>query len=159
MYEYPNSYASKNKRQQGHGGQMGPISADPSLIRDISKAVVGEAHAYNFYERLAQLAPNIQDRQTILSIQRDEAKHYHWFTMILRRLNAPQPQIPPGEVPTSFEQGVRQAIRNELEASAFYQDIASRAESRPIHMHFMHASHDEQRHATWFQYMLMNLIR
>ncbi|WIV11145.1 ferritin-like domain-containing protein [Proteiniborus sp. MB09-C3] len=137
----------------GHGTSM----SDTLLINDISKAIIGEVHAYNFYQKLAELATNERDRQVILRIQQDEAKHYHWFTMILRRMGAQQPQIPAGELPRSFEEGVRTAIQDELEAASFYQDIAQRATDHHIQMHFMHASHDEQRHATWFMYMLMNL--
>lgn len=163
---------SDDQRQQGFsGGQMGMgqgmgmglgmdqgvLSSDTHLLDDISKAIIGEVHAYNFYQKLAELAPNDQDRQVILRIQHDEAKHYHWFTMILRRMGGQQPQIPAGELPERFKEGVRTAIRDELEAAAFYQDIASRANARFIQMHFMHASHDEQRHASWFQYMLMEL--
>lgn len=156
------NYNTYYQRQHGFGGgQMGMgqgiSSSDTHLINDISKAIIGEVHAYNFYQRLAELATNEQDRQIILRIQRDEAKHYHWFTMILRRMGGQQPQIPAGELPTRFKEGVRTAIHDELEASAFYQDIASRATEHHIQMHFMHASHDEQRHASWFQYMLMHL--
>jgi rubrerythrin len=141
----------------GMGMGQGISSSDTQLINDISKAIIGEAHAYNFYQKLAELAPNVQDRQVILSIQRDEARHYHWFTMILSRLGGQQPQIPAGELPENYKEGLRTAIRDELEAAAFYQDIASRATSPFIQMHFMHASHDEQRHASWFQFMFMQL--
>ncbi|MDF9839565.1 MULTISPECIES: ferritin family protein [Paenibacillus] len=73
--------------QGGMGGEMGMHGGmafrNTILIPDISKAIIGEAHAYWFYEKLAELAPNEQTKQTILHIQRDEAKHYRWFTMIL----------------------------------------------------------------------------
>lgn len=143
--------------QMGMMDGMGMLSSDMFLINDISEAVIREVHAYNFYQRLAELAPYDEYRQTILRIQSDEARHYHWFTMMLRMMGAQQPQIPAGELPTVFAEGVRAAIRNELEAATFYQDIAYRATTRPVQMHFLHATHDEQRHASWFQYMLMNL--
>lgn len=140
----------------GTGMGMGmDLTSDAHLKYDVTKAIIGEVHAYNFYQRLAQLAPNEQFRQIILRIQRDEAKHYHWFTMILRMMGGQQPQIPPGELPTDFKEGVQKAIQDELEASSFYQDIASRATTHHVQMHFIHASHDEQRHANWFQNMLM----
>lgn len=162
-------YFHNFNRQQGEGqmgmdqmGMMGGmgmdmLSSDMFLIDDISEAVIREVHAYNFYQRLAELAPNDEYRQTILRIGRDEARHYHWFTMMLRMMGAQQPQIPPGDLPKSFEEGVRTAIRHELDDAAFYQNIAYRATTHPVQMHFMHASHDEQRHASWFQYILMNL--
>lgn len=167
-------YFNNLDRQQGEGqmgmepmemGQMGMmggmgmgmLSSDMFLINDISEAVIREAHAYNFYQRLAGLAPNDEYQQTIIRIQRDEARHYHWFTMMLRMMGAQQPQIPPGDLPASFKEGVRTAIRHELDDAAFYQNIAYRATTHHVQMHFMHASHDEQRHASWFQYILMNL--
>lgn len=134
-----------------------PVTNDPNLLYDVARAIILEVHAYNFYQRLAELSPNEQDRRVILRIQGDEAKHYHWFTMILGRMGGQQPQIPIGDLPQEFEEGVRTAINNELEASSFYQDIAYRATDHMTQMHFMHASHDEQRHASWFEYMLMNL--
>jgi rubrerythrin len=77
--------------------------------------------------------------------------------MMLQRLGGQLPQIPVGELPSNFDEGIRIAIIDELEAASFYQDIAYRATSHMVQMHFMHASHDEQRHASLFQFMLMNL--
>lgn len=140
--------------QLGSMGGMMNLGQDAFLMNDISKAIIGEVHAYNFYERLAALAPDEQYRQIIRSIQRDEARHYHWFTMMIRMMGGQLPQIPQGELPVNFKDGVRTAIRHELETAAFYQDISMRATTHHVQMHFMHAMHDEQRHASWFQYML-----
>ena len=131
-----------------------PPVSDIRLINDIQAAVVREVHAYDYYTALAEMARNEQDRQTIFRIIQDEVRHYRWFSRILQRLGAQQPAIPPGEYPRSFEQGVRYAIRDELDAAAFYQNIAYRARERSIEMHFLHAAQDEQRHAAWFQFML-----
>ncbi|WP_379154135.1 ferritin family protein [Paenibacillus sp. sgz5001063] len=154
-------YADGLRAMGGQMGQMGMQGGmaftDTFLIPDISKAIVGEVHAYRYYQRLAELAPNEQYRQTILRIQRDEFKHYHWFTMILNHLGGQQPQIPAGKMPVTFQEGVRTAIHDELETAAFYQEIAYRATNHPINMHFMHAMHDEQRHASLFQLMLSSL--
>lgn len=131
------------------------LTSDAHLMEDVSKAIILEVHAYNFYQRLIQLTTNEQFRQIILRIQHDEMRHYHWFTMILSMMGGQQPQIPPGELPRDFKEGVQKAIQNELEASSFYQDISSRATTHHVQMHFMHASHDEQRHAAWLQNILM----
>lgn len=137
--------------------RQSPFS-DMNLIRDVSNAVILEVQAYNFYQRLSELVNNEQDRQIILRIQGDEARHYHWFTMILRRLGGQHPQVPTIEVPIDLEQGLRLAIESELEAVSYYQDIALRASDHMIQMHFLHAASDEQRHASWFEYILMNLL-
>jgi hypothetical protein len=142
----------------GMGMDQGTSGSDILLEDDIIRAIIAEVHAYNFYEELMNLTMDEEDRFTIQQIQRDEAKHYHWFTMILRRMGGQMPQIPAGDIPSDFTSGVRTAIRNELEAAAFYQDIAYRATDHRIQMHFMHASHDEQRHATLFQNMLINAL-
>jgi|GEM_PF-2583058 len=129
-------------------GGMGPggmWQGDFDLINEISEAIILEAHAYNFYERLADLAATPQQQQIILIIQQDEARHYHWFTMLLRRIGGQQPRIPAGELPRIFREGIREAIQNELEAATFYEEIASQATASPIQMRFMHASNDEQR--------------
>ncbi len=100
------------------------------------------------------MATTPRQRQIILNIQQDEARHYHWFTMLLGMLGRQQPRIPQGELPASFREGVRRAIQNELEANTFYEEIAGQATSRPVQMRFLHASRDEQRHAAWLQDIL-----
>jgi rubrerythrin len=60
-------------------------------------------------------------------------------------------------LPTSFVEGVRTAILQELEAAAFYQTIANRANSRFIQMHTLRAIYDEQRHASLLQSIMNNL--
>jgi rubrerythrin len=141
----------------GMGMWPGTSSRDILLADDIEKAIQLEAQAYMFYEKLATLAENERDRAVILGIQNDEARHYHWFTMILRRMGGVIPNIVAGDLPEDFEEGVRIAIMNELEAAEFYQSIAYRATDHHIDMHFMHASHDEQRHALLFENMLINM--
>lgn len=147
------SYYENDKRQI----DMDILDNDILLVNDIRKAIIGEVHAYYFYQKLAKLAPNEQYRQIILSIRQDEARHYQWFTMILCMIGGQQPQIPCGDLPRGFVEGVRTAICDELETADFYQDIASRATAYNIQLYFTHASHDEQEHALWFQAMLMNL--
>lgn len=137
----------------------GGISGRDILLEDdIVKAITGEAQAYYYYENLAELASSDEEREIIKGIQEDEAKHYHWFMTILRRMGGELPQIPMGEMPDDFEEGVKKAIMDELEANEFYLDIAYRATDPYIEMHFMHAAHDEQRHATLLQYILLNMM-
>lgn len=130
-------------------------TGDDRLISDIKESVIKEVHAYDYYTKLAPMARDEQDRRTILRIRNDEIKHYRWFSAILQRLGAEQPEIPPGASPRNFEEGVRESIRDELDDAAFYQNIAYRARDRSIEMHFLHAAQDEQRHAAWFQSMLL----
>lgn len=153
-----NSYFENeyDERQMGMG-MMGISGSDLFLINDIQRAAVLEVQAFNYYQRLISLAANEQQRQIIGSIQRDERMHFHWFTMMLRMMGAQQPLITPGVLPASFVEGVRIAIRQELEAAAFYQTILNRATAHFIRMHTQRAIYDEQRHASMLQGILMSL--
>jgi rubrerythrin len=130
-----------------------------SLIKDIMKAINGEYHAIHYYTRLAELAPNLEDRQTILDIRQDEMEHYNWFTTLYTQLTGKKPQVTQGPLPSTFEEGIKFAIRDELETVHFYQETAFKTNDRRIRMLFMRASFEEQRHASWFQYMWMKLFR
>ena len=132
--------------------------SDMMLADDIAKAIVGEVQAYYFYETLANMAPNAEDMQIIKSIQEDEAKHFQWFSTILKRMGRELPRVPAGEQPTDFEEGVKSAIRDELTANEFYLDISHRAMDPDIKMTFLYAAQDEQRHATWLTNILISLL-
>ncbi|MCX8132326.1 MAG: ferritin-like domain-containing protein [Clostridia bacterium] len=136
---------------------MGISGSDLLLINDIQTAVILEVQAFNYYQRLMAMTANEQQRQIIASIQRDEMRHYHWFAMMLRMMGAQQPLIPPGELPVNFVEGVREAIRLELEAAVYYQTILNRATAHFIRMHTQRAIYDEQRHAALLQSILMSL--
>lgn len=156
MNFYPTYKDGYEERQMGMG-MMGISSSDLLLIPDIQTAVILEVQAFNYYQRLMTLTANEQQRQIIASIQRDEMRHYHWFTMMLRMMGAQLPLVPPGELPVNFVAGVREAIRLELEAVAFYQTIANRATAHFIRMHTLRAVYDEQRHAALLQNILISL--
>lgn len=151
---YPNQQAFSSMQSVI---DMQNVMTDTQLINDVTKAIIGEAHAYEYYEKLADLAPNEEYKKIIYKIRDDEAKHFNWFSEILQRLGGQQPEIPQGELPKNFKEGLKYAIRDELEAVAFYRDIAYTYRDPFIRMPFWHASHDEQRHASWLQYMLITM--
>lgn len=127
---------------------------DFKLYDDISEAVIREVHSYNFYTKLAALAPGMRLRQTIINIREDEARHYGSFTAALQKLGARMPMIPAGGAPSSVQEGLREAIKAETEAAAFYKSIASRTQSRSIQTQFHNAARDEQQHALRLRYMI-----
>ena len=131
------------------------LRRDRDLIDEITEAVIREAQDYNYFGRLATLTRNRQQQQVIFGIQQDEARLYRQFSNILRRLGARQPRIPAGPIPRRFEEGVREAVREELLDASFYERIANQAQSRQIRMRFMQASRDERRHAA----LLRNMLR
>jgi rubrerythrin len=120
----------------------------------VSQAVAGEAEDFAYYRELAKLTDNAEFIQIIMRIQNDEAKHYGWYTSILARQCCPMPMIPVEVPPADFEEGVKRSILGELDASARYQSIASMSCDCTVTNYFTLASRDEQRHASWLQYIL-----
>lgn len=125
-----------------------------SLIRDIEKAANGEYHAIQTYERLLQLAPTAEDRDVISKILEDERKHFASFTTIYRQFTGNAPALTPiHQLPASFIPGIISSIADELEDSKFYQNMSEHVMDGTLRRIFLNASHDEQRHATWFTYL------
>ena len=90
---------------------------DAQLIGEVQKAIVGEAHAYETYERLERLAPEPScPAGSWNRIGQDELKHRRWFTMILQMLGGREPVIPPTALPTRYREGLRRAFADELES-------------------------------------------
>jgi rubrerythrin len=61
MYFYPNNYDTLYRQND-------------KLIRNIEKAINGEYSAIHRYAKLANLAPDINERNQILEIRQDEIK-------------------------------------------------------------------------------------
>lgn len=134
--------------------QYPQMMAMDSLIRDIEKAANGEYHAIQTYERLLQLAPTTEDREVISKILEDERKHFAVFTTIYRQFTGNAPALTPThQLPASFISGIVSSIPDELEDSKFYQNISEHPMGESLRRIFLNASHDEQRHATWFTYL------
>lgn len=147
MYYQPYSY---DPNGIDYRQQMQQIQAQP-VLKDVAKAVNDEFQAIQFYTRLAELAPNSQIRQAILSIRQDEIKHFHWFSRDYVELSGKYPPIKLGvQLPGSFQGGVRESIKDEQETVPFYRRIASQISRPQIQQHFMRAAEDEQRHAQIF---------
>lgn len=126
------------------------------LANAIQKAIDGEYHAINYYAKLAELAPGAEEKKIILGIRQDEMGHFQRFNQFYMQLTGHQPQLSQGPTPASYEEGIKFSIRDELEASEFYQKVSYLATDRKISEAFAHASRDEQRHATWYEYLWMN---
>lgn len=124
------------------------------FFQNLGKAINGEYNAVRKYEKLAQLTPNEDFRQIILNIRNDEVKHFRIFSEIYSQISGgKKPQITESPLPGSFNEGVEESIRDELGDSEFYQ-VTSTLTNDPVFMRvLLNASHDEQRHSTWFSYI------
>ncbi|WP_394231840.1 ferritin-like domain-containing protein [Niallia oryzisoli] len=128
------------------------------LIKDIEKAINGEYSAIQCYEKIAQLARTEKERTQILEIREDEQKHYNQFVQIYRQLTGKQPQPKVTEdCPNSYRKGIEMALRDEQKTVDLYLDIADNSNHPFMKEVFRRAAADEQNHAVWFLYFLVNL--
>lgn len=132
---------------------------DYALINDIAKAIQGEAHAISYYADLVALAPDRDTKEVFSEIREDEVKHYHTFLSIYQSLTGQSPQLSPGPRPENLEEGIKFAIRDEIETVDFYNSVADKAYDPTIREAFRRAALDEQQHASWFTYKWIELFK
>jgi rubrerythrin len=128
------------------------------LTQDILKAINGQYSAIACYTRLAEIAPNEEERKQILEIRKDEIAHYQTFTQIYIALTGSQPTPQITEAcPPNYMDGLQFALKDEQETVDFYLDIADKAQDPYIKKSFKRAAADEQNHAVWFLYYYTRL--
>ena len=136
---------------QDEASYFAPSSA---LLDAIEKSINGEYHAIRRYSRMLELAPSPALQAILKEIRRDEKKHFHRFTSIYSAwTGGKQVALHKSHVPSSFEDGVKEAIVEEQNDVTFYRGIAEMTRIPYIQRSYLDASHDERRHANWFIYM------
>jgi rubrerythrin len=123
------------------------------LLNDLTKAINGEYTATQCYARLAQMAPNQEQREQINEILNDEKKHLQQFSQIYSTLTGrqPQPQMAE-ECADTYLGGLEASLKDEQMTTDFYQEIADEATDPAVKEVFRRAAYDEQNHAVWFLY-------
>ena len=103
---------------------------DPRMLNRslclILEALSDETSDRNFYQCLAQMAPDCEQREIITSIRDDEIKHFKMFRMIYQEITCKQPM--PGqeqefEKPENYCAGIQKALFGELGAVELYRKI------------------------------------
>lgn len=134
------------------------LQSDYALINDLTKAITGEYHAIQYYSDLIALAPDQNTKEVFTEIREDEVKHYYHFLQIYQQLTGSNPQIAAGPRPENLEEGIKFAIRDEIETVDFYNTVADKAHNPMIRDAFRRAALDEQQHASWFTYKWIELF-
>lgn len=129
-------------------------TVNPAYVREVEKAVNDELHAIHFYAKMMELAPDASDRQRISAIRQDEIRHYHQFYRLYMQLTGRHPQLQPGKMPTDYQDGLKKALEDELEAVAFYQRVAAQSPDARSRQLFLNTAQDEQRHAMWLLFLI-----
>ncbi len=127
------------------------------ILNDLQKAMDGEHGAICCYEVLANQAPNPKIKKRILEIREDEIRHYQMFSHIYFCLTGQyyQPKNP-APCPKTFREGINHAFHDEQETVDFYHGMARKIQDPWISHAFSDAASDEQNHAVWFLYFMMN---
>ncbi len=131
---------------------------DYALLNDIAKSIQDEYHAISYYAELESLAHEQTTKEVFAEIREDEIQHFYTFVQIYQRLTGKNPQVSMGSRPENLEEGIKFAIRDELETVDFYNKIADQAHDATIREAYRRAALDEQQHASWFTYKWIELF-
>ena len=103
------------------------------------------------------MAPTDEIRETINEIRQDEIRHYQGFLQMYASLTGLQltPKISE-ECPDSYEKGLEFAFKDEQKTVDFYLQMADEATDANIKEQFKRAAADEQNHAVWFLFFMMD---
>ncbi|RUS42670.1 ferritin-like domain-containing protein [Cohnella sp. AR92] len=126
------------------------------MFLDLEKALNGEYSAIACYEQLAKLAPNEEQRNRILEIRNDEIRHYQIISQMYVTMAGKQPAPQLTEpCPTEYKAGLLAAFKDEQETVDFYLGITDQTNIPYVKETFRRIAADEQNHAVWFLYLLM----
>jgi len=127
-----------------------------TLIKEMEKAMNGEYGAIICYTKLANLAPNEEERKRILEIRSDEMIHFQQIAQLYVNVTGKQPQPKMIEAcPETYVKGLEEAFHDEQVTVDFYMKIADETTNPYVKEVFKRAAVDEQNHAVWFLYYLM----
>lgn len=83
------------------------------------------------------------------------SRHFRSFTRT-SQAEIPQPQISEA-CPSTYKGGLEFAVEDEQNTVDFYRELARSANNPAMEQAFLKAAEDEQHHAVWFLYLLINI--
>jgi len=161
MYNIPlgNQYPNYFVYQTGYYGydlrnSQGQFAQVTKAVLD---AIIGEATAIDFYNRLLTAAPNQKHKENIHHALEDEKIHLQLFTQLYIALTGQQPiyQIKKEEF-SNYNEGLRMAYEDELEAYENYRNAYLLTQDQYIRDVFFRAMTDENEHAMRFGFLSMS---
>ncbi len=123
---------------------------------EMIKAMTGEQDAISYYQQLMSMTLDNKNREIISEIRNDEIGHFKDLMDLYHRLYSKTPELPPVKKPIipSFEEGLQDAITDELNAYEFYRNIYLNNASPMIRSLFFKAFTDENEHASKLIFIL-----
>ncbi|GGD23760.1 ferritin family protein [Pontibacillus salipaludis] len=121
------------------------------FMKNLEAAIEAEWTANDFYKRLQEETPNPLFKEFIQHAEDDEEKHYHSFQKLYYQLTGRYYEHPMKRNEfESFEDGVVEALKDELEASELYRDMLLHMPVQYAYEPLFIAMTDEMEHATRF---------
>ena len=128
----------------------------PGALKLIQDAVAGETEDRMFYQYLIENAPSEEDKEIITGIRDDEIRHFSLFRQVYYQLTGqmlPPPQDVTFEIPASYCEGVKRALRGEQNAVRKYRRILYALQDRVQINILTGIITDEIRHGILYNYL------
>ena len=140
-------------------GYYHPPRHDMQRFREVLRgAIRGEKLAIAYYPCIAQMAPDPTAREMIDHVIEDEMEHLEAFSDLYHSLYRQDPDVLLDYVPEfdTYEEGLRIAFADELEAAEFYRDVMFNwtQMGTPANRVFHWAMLDEMEHMSVFAFLL-----
>ena len=125
------------------------------FLQMVLKAIFNERAAQQFYRTLHDRATTPFEKRNIQHAYTDEVKHERMLTEMYRALTNTAPQVPhPGpEEVADFEEGLKKAFEDELEAAEMYRTMLLMTFAQPLRDPLFELMTDEMEHAQRFTFL------
>ncbi|WP_226087936.1 cupin domain-containing protein [Mesobacillus sp. S13] len=121
------------------------------VLEALLAGIKGEASAVDFYNRLAQSAPNQRHKKAIQQALEDKQVHLKQFTDLFITLTGQSPQYQIEQVEfDSYQEGLKKAYETEVEDYHEFRNSYLLTQYLPVGNVFFRAFADEIEHATRF---------
>lgn len=136
------------------GSYMNMFRDYNKFIMDLQTAITNETIAAAFYTALMEIAPFEDARDFIRHARDDERKHYRMFFNLYVALTGRHPIVtqPVIQIP-QFCEGVKNSIKDELEAADMYREMYLSTTNTRIRDILFEAMNDEMEHAIRFNWI------
>ena len=151
-YYWPAAYPPRAKTTAGFSDQE-------RFLQMVLKAIYNERKAQLFYKTLYERSNTPFQKDQVKHALVDEIKHERMLTALYAALTGQQPQVPQpeGEDLADYQEGLKQAFRDELEAAEDYRTMMLMTSIRTIRDQLFELMTDEMEHAQRFTFLRAEL--
>lgn len=157
MYNYTTNCINPNIKCSNYGMDFSQEAFNTALNL-IKEAVQGERADELKYDYLISVAPSQEEKDIIISIRDDERNHRKWFKDVYKYYTGEEIEAKDGEEefvkPTSYLEGISEAVFGELGAMEKYRFIREGLPVRLFRDTVFRILTDEMKHATKYNYIL-----